>query len=85
MLEEVFLSLDPDGTMSVEDFFYGLFKTGKSLTPSASTPYRQLKRHLSMQVRDQCAEPRVVAHTYDLSTMGRVENSTTSWRLAWAT
>lgn len=53
MLEEVFLSLDPDGTMSVEDFFYGLFKTGKSLTPSASTPYRQLKRHLSMQSFDE--------------------------------
>lgn len=51
MLEEVFHNLDPDGTMSVEDFFYGLFKNGKSLTPSASTPYRQLKRHLSMQVR----------------------------------
>ncbi|XP_052041684.1 ninein isoform X7 [Apodemus sylvaticus] len=56
MLEEVFLSLDPEGTMSVEDFFYGLFKTGKSLTPSApsaSTPYRQLKRHLSMQSFDE--------------------------------
>ncbi|XP_027273983.1 ninein isoform X3 [Cricetulus griseus] len=53
MLEEVFLSLDPDGTMSVEDFFYGLFKTGKSLAPSASTPYRQLKRHLSMQSFDE--------------------------------
>ncbi|KAL1791258.1 ninein isoform X1 [Sigmodon hispidus] len=53
MLEEVFLSLDPDGTMSVEDFFYGLFKTGKSLTPSASTPYRQLKRLLSMQSFDE--------------------------------
>ncbi|XP_076797927.1 ninein isoform X11 [Arvicanthis niloticus] len=53
MLEEVFLSLDPDGTMSLEDFFYGLFKTGKSLTPSASTPYRQLKRHLSMQSFDE--------------------------------
>nr|XP_048271325.1 ninein isoform X3 [Myodes glareolus] len=52
-LEEVFLSLDPDGTMSVEDFFYSLFKTGKSLTPSASTPYRQLKRHLSMQSFDE--------------------------------
>lgn len=53
MLEEVFHNLDPDGTMSVEDFFYGLFKNGKSLTPSASTPYRQLKRHLSMQVRNK--------------------------------
>ncbi|KAL2789960.1 ninein isoform 6 [Daubentonia madagascariensis] len=49
MLEDVFHNLDADGTMSVEDFFYGLFKNGKSLTPSASTPYRQLKRHLSMQ------------------------------------
>ncbi|XP_028637472.1 ninein isoform X2 [Grammomys surdaster] len=53
MLEEVFLSLDPDGTMSLEDFFYGLFKTGKSLRPSVSTPYRQLKRHLSMQSFDE--------------------------------
>ncbi|XP_037586705.1 ninein isoform X9 [Cebus imitator] len=52
-LEEVFHNLDPDGTMSVEDFFYGLFKNGKSLTPSASTPYRQLKRHLSMQSFDE--------------------------------
>ncbi|KAK2505506.1 hypothetical protein MC885_017122 [Smutsia gigantea] len=53
MLEEVFHNLDPDGTMSVEDFFYGLFKNGKSLIPSASTPYRQLKRHLSMQSFDE--------------------------------
>ncbi|KAF5925867.1 hypothetical protein HPG69_002318 [Diceros bicornis minor] len=53
MLEEVFHNLDPDGTMSVEDFFYGLFKNGKSLPPSASTPYRQLKRHLSMQSFDE--------------------------------
>ncbi|XP_032260977.1 ninein isoform X8 [Phoca vitulina] len=53
VLEEVFHNLDPDGTMSVEDFFYGLFKNGKSLTPSASTPYRQLKRHLSMQSFDE--------------------------------
>ncbi|XP_028714446.1 LOW QUALITY PROTEIN: ninein [Peromyscus leucopus] len=53
MLEEVFLGLNPDGTMSVEDFFYGLFKTGKSFMPSASTPYRQLKRHLSMQSFDE--------------------------------
>ncbi|XP_058396573.1 ninein isoform X3 [Diceros bicornis minor] len=53
MLEEVFHNLDPDGTMSVEDFFCGLFKNGKSLPPSASTPYRQLKRHLSMQSFDE--------------------------------
>uniref|UniRef100_A0A663E0A9 Ninein n=1 Tax=Aquila chrysaetos chrysaetos TaxID=223781 RepID=A0A663E0A9_AQUCH len=53
VLEEVLHNLEQDGTMSVEDFFYGLFKNGKSLTPSASTPYRQLKRHLSMQSFDE--------------------------------
>ncbi|XP_076982903.1 ninein isoform X7 [Tamandua tetradactyla] len=49
VLEDVFRHLGPDGTMSVEDFFYGLFRNGKPLPPSASTPYRQLKRHLSIQ------------------------------------
>ncbi|XP_059675343.1 ninein isoform X1 [Gavia stellata] len=53
VLEEVLHNLEQDGTMSVEDFFYGLFKNGKPLTPSASTPYRQLKRHLSMQSFDE--------------------------------
>ncbi|XP_070605330.1 ninein isoform X6 [Erythrolamprus reginae] len=54
MLEEVFHNLDHNnGTMSIEDFLYGLFKIGKPLPPSASTPYRQLKRHLSMQAFDE--------------------------------
>nr|XP_056708055.1 ninein [Euleptes europaea] len=53
VLEEVFCNLKHDGMMSIEDFFYGLFKIGKSLPPSASTPYRQLKRHLSMQSFDE--------------------------------
>ncbi|XP_042655064.1 ninein isoform X4 [Tyto alba] len=53
VIEEVLHNLEQDGTMSVEDFFYGLFKNGKSLTPSSSTPYRQLKRHLSMQSFDE--------------------------------
>uniref|UniRef100_A0A8B9BX03 Ninein n=1 Tax=Anser brachyrhynchus TaxID=132585 RepID=A0A8B9BX03_9AVES len=53
VLEGVLRSLDQDGTMSVEDFFYGLLRNGKPLTPSASTPYRQLKRHLSMQSFDE--------------------------------
>ncbi|XP_021259202.1 ninein isoform X3 [Numida meleagris] len=53
VLEEVLHNLEQDGTMSVEDFFYGLFRNGKPLTPSASTPYRQLKRHLSMQSFDE--------------------------------
>ncbi|KAM3670499.1 ninein [Ammospiza maritima maritima] len=53
VLEEVLHNVEQDGTMSIEDFFYGLFRNGKSLTPSASTPYRQLKRHLSMQSFDE--------------------------------
>ncbi|XP_053925003.1 ninein isoform X1 [Cuculus canorus] len=53
VLEEVLHNLEQDGTMSIEDFFYGLFRNGKPLTPSASTPYRQLKRHLSMQSFDE--------------------------------
>ncbi|XP_054826891.1 ninein isoform X2 [Eublepharis macularius] len=53
VLEEVFRNLEHDGMMSIEDFFYGLFKIGKPLPPSASTPYRQLKRHLSMQSFDE--------------------------------
>uniref|UniRef100_A0A8D0UAU5 EF-hand domain-containing protein n=1 Tax=Sus scrofa TaxID=9823 RepID=A0A8D0UAU5_PIG len=69
MLEEVFHNLDPDGTMSVEDFFYGLFKNGKSLTPSASTPYRQLKRHLSMQSFDESGR-RTTTPSAMMSTIG---------------
>uniref|UniRef100_A0A670HMB4 Ninein n=1 Tax=Podarcis muralis TaxID=64176 RepID=A0A670HMB4_PODMU len=53
-MQDVFRNLEHDGTMSIEDFFYGFFKIGKPLPPSASTPYRQLKRHLSMQSFDEC-------------------------------
>uniref|UniRef100_A0A8C8SFT3 Ninein n=1 Tax=Pelusios castaneus TaxID=367368 RepID=A0A8C8SFT3_9SAUR len=64
VLEVVLRNLEQDGTMSIEDFFYGLFKNGKSLTSSASTPYRQLKRHLSMQSFDESGR-----RTTALSTM----------------
>ncbi|XP_050810547.1 ninein isoform X7 [Gopherus flavomarginatus] len=69
VLEEVFHNLEQDGTMSIEDFFYGLFKKGKSLTPSASTPYRQLKRHLSMQSFDESGR-RTTALSAMTSTIG---------------
>ncbi|XP_032631508.1 ninein isoform X9 [Chelonoidis abingdonii] len=69
VLEEVFHNLEQDGTMSIEDFFYGLFKNGKSLTPSASTPYRQLKRHLSMQSFDESGR-RTTALSTMTSTIG---------------
>ncbi|XP_062433738.1 ninein [Rhea pennata] len=69
VLEEVFHNLEQDGTMSVEDFFYGLFKNGQSLAPSASTPYRQLKRHLSMQSFDESGR-RTTAPSGMTSTIG---------------
>ncbi|XP_068948049.1 ninein isoform X2 [Petaurus breviceps papuanus] len=52
--EDIFHDLKPDGTTNMKGFFYGLFKNGKSLTTSASTPCRQLKRHLSVQSFDEC-------------------------------
>ncbi|KAM9556368.1 ninein isoform 5-T11 [Guaruba guarouba] len=69
VLEEVLHNLEQDGTMSIEDFFYGLFKNGKPLTPSASTPYRQLKRHLSMQSFDESGR-RTITHSAMSSTIG---------------
>ncbi|XP_061318479.1 ninein isoform X6 [Pezoporus flaviventris] len=69
VLEEVLHNLEQDGTMSIEDFFYGLFKSGKPLMPSASTPYRQLKRHLSMQSFDESGR-RMITHSAMSSTIG---------------
>nr|XP_033807425.1 ninein isoform X4 [Geotrypetes seraphini] len=53
VLEDAFQNAGQDDTMSLQEFFYEVFKNGKPLTPSASTPYRQLKRHLSMQSFDE--------------------------------
>ncbi|XP_065604531.1 ninein [Cyrtonyx montezumae] len=69
VLKEVLHNLEQDGTMSVEDFFYSLFRNGKPLTPSASTPYRQLKRHLSMQSFDESGR-RTTGPTAMPSTIG---------------
>ncbi|XP_015721458.1 ninein isoform X4 [Coturnix japonica] len=69
VLEEVLHNLEQDGTMSVEDFFYSLFRNAKPLTPSASTPYRQLKRHLSMQSFDESGR-RTAGPTAMPSTIG---------------
>ncbi|KAK1160630.1 ninein-like [Acipenser oxyrinchus oxyrinchus] len=51
--DDVFTNLDPDRMMSVQDFVSGVLRNGKPPTPSASTPYRQLKRHLSTQPFDE--------------------------------
>ncbi|XP_067895194.1 ninein isoform X2 [Heterodontus francisci] len=51
ILDDIFQKLDQDGLMRLEDFLYGIFK--KSAPSSASTPYRQLKRHHSQQPFDE--------------------------------
>lgn len=43
-------SLRTNGVMSVQEFVSRAVRHHKPPTPSASTPYRQLKRHLSQQV-----------------------------------
>lgn len=43
-------SLRTDGVMSVQEFVSWAVRHHKPPTPSASTPYRQLKRHHSLQV-----------------------------------
>ncbi|XP_077123487.1 ninein isoform X2 [Ranitomeya variabilis] len=52
-LEDALQNLDQDDTMSLQDFFYEVCKNTKPPTPSSSTPYRQLKRHLSLQPYDE--------------------------------
>lgn len=45
------LSLNGDGVMNVQEFVSRVVNHNKPHTPSASTPYRQLKRHHSTQVK----------------------------------
>ncbi|XP_058470511.1 ninein isoform X5 [Solea solea] len=51
--EEVLLSLNGDGVMNVQEFVSRAVNLNKPPTPSASTPYRQLKRHHSTQPFDE--------------------------------
>ncbi|MBN3298750.1 NIN protein, partial [Amia calva] len=53
VMEDVVQKLDSDGVMSVQDFVSRVLNHSKPPTPSASTPYRQLKRHHSTQPFDE--------------------------------
>ncbi|MEQ2211197.1 hypothetical protein XENOCAPTIV_005256, partial [Xenoophorus captivus] len=53
MDSDVLLSLTDDGVMNVQEFVSRVVNNNKTLTPSASTPYRQLKRHHSTQPFDE--------------------------------
>nr|XP_054597765.1 ninein isoform X1 [Nothobranchius furzeri] len=50
---EVLLNLTGDGVMNVQEFVSRVLNHNKPPTPSASTPYRQLKRHHSTQPFDE--------------------------------
>ncbi|XP_017270086.1 ninein isoform X1 [Kryptolebias marmoratus] len=50
---DVLLGLPADGLMSVQEFVSRILNHNKPPTPSASTPYRQLKRHHSTQPFDE--------------------------------
>ncbi|XP_041827280.1 ninein isoform X2 [Melanotaenia boesemani] len=50
---DVLLSLAGDGVMNVQEFVSRVVNPSKPPTPSASTPYRQLKRHHSTQPFDE--------------------------------
>ncbi|KAK5618938.1 hypothetical protein CRENBAI_007695 [Crenichthys baileyi] len=53
MDSDVLLSLTEDGVMNVQEFVSRVVNNNKTPTPSASTPYRQLKRHHSTQPFDE--------------------------------
>ncbi|KAJ8411897.1 hypothetical protein AAFF_G00155350 [Aldrovandia affinis] len=78
--EDVFQRLDSDGVMSVQDFVSWILKHSKPPTPSASTPYRQLKRHHSMQPFDETgrriATPSAMTSTIGLRLFSSLDDGT---------
>ncbi|XP_043930241.1 ninein [Protopterus annectens] len=80
VLEDVFQKLDEDGMMNVSDFFYGVFRNGKPPTPSSSTPYRHLKRHLSFQPLDESgrrtATPSIMSNMIGLRLLSYLDDGT---------
>ncbi|XP_048456347.1 ninein [Rhincodon typus] len=78
ILDDIFQKLDQDGLMRLEDFIYGIFK--KSTPSSASTPYRQLKRHHSQQPFDESgrrtATPSAMTSTIGLRLFSCLDDGT---------
>ncbi|KAF7664230.1 hypothetical protein LDENG_00184910 [Lucifuga dentata] len=66
---EVFQSVSGDGVMNVQEFVSRVVNHNKPPTPSASTPYRQLKRHHSTQPFDEGGR-RIATSSTMTSTIG---------------
>ncbi|XP_068110881.1 ninein isoform X4 [Hyperolius riggenbachi] len=79
-LEDVLQNLDHDDTVSLQDFFYEVCKNTKPPTPSSSTPYRQLKRHLSLQPYDESGRrtltPSAMSGTIGLRLFSKFDDGT---------
>ncbi|KAG9336729.1 hypothetical protein JZ751_003077 [Albula glossodonta] len=74
--EDVFQRLDSDGVMSVQDFVSWILNHSKPPTPSASTPYRQLKRHHSTQTGRRITTPSVMTSTIGLRLFSSLDDGT---------
>ncbi|XP_051894171.1 ninein isoform X2 [Pristis pectinata] len=78
VLDDIFQKLDQDGLMRLEDFLHSIFK--KSAPSSASTPYRQLKRHHSLQPFDETgrrtATPSAMTSTIGLRLFSCLDDGT---------
>ncbi|KAJ8289067.1 hypothetical protein COCON_G00017260 [Conger conger] len=78
--EDALGNLGSDGVMSVQDFVSWAVEHCKPPTPSASTPYRQLKRHHSTQPFDEMgrriATPSAMTSTIGLRLFSTLDDGT---------
>ncbi|XP_073338852.1 ninein isoform X1 [Pagrus major] len=77
---DVLQSLTGDGVMNVQEFVSRVVNQNKPPTPSASTPYRQLKRHHSTQPFDEggrrIATPSALTSTIGMRLFSTLDDGT---------
>ncbi|XP_026154680.1 ninein isoform X2 [Mastacembelus armatus] len=77
---DVLLSLNADAVMNVQEFVSRVVNYNKPPTPSASTPYRQLKRHHSTQPFDEggrrIATPSALTSTISMRLFSTLDDGT---------
>nr|XP_046269232.1 ninein isoform X3 [Scatophagus argus] len=77
---DVLQSLTGDGVMNVQEFVSRVVNNNKPPTPSASTPYRQLKRHHSTQPFDEggrrIATPSALTSTIGMRLFSTLDDGT---------
>ncbi|KAM7376251.1 hypothetical protein PAMP_005994 [Pampus punctatissimus] len=77
---EMLQTLTDDGVMNVQEFVSRVVNHNKPPTPSASTPYRQLKRHHSTQPFDEggrrIATPSVLTSTIGMRLFSTLDDGT---------